>query len=187
MPVGMYVGLLNGTQYSPDLHLRTNRRPASARRIERVRVNREPVPAPVPADLELPMGPRTPAYRFFEALPAVISLTAVGLVFILPFIDAMLGAVYVLSIVGLMFVRAMLGAVDVARGFLRYRRSARVDWAARLTDLERAMDGLPSLAHPRGGFRAAEHEALVERVCGDPRSIMRPSNPAPRCRRGRLQ
>ncbi|MEY9258315.1 hypothetical protein ABH903_001334 [Brevibacterium epidermidis] len=95
--------------------------------------------------------------------------------FILPFVDAMLGAVYVLAIVGLMFVRAMLGAVDVARGLLRYRRSARVDWAARLTDLERAMDGRPSLAHPRGGFRAADHAALVAQVSADPRSIMRPS------------
>jgi hypothetical protein len=121
------------------------------------------------------MGPRAPAYRFFEALPAAISFTAVGLVFILPFIDAVLGAVYVLAIVGLMLIRVMRGAVDVARGFVRYRRSVRVDWAARLTDLERAMDGRPSLAHPRGGFRAAEHEALVEQVSVDPHSIMRPS------------
>ncbi len=122
------------------------------------------------------MGPRSPAYRFFEALPAIISFTAVGLVFVLPFIDAMVGAVYVLSIVGLMFARAMLGAIDVTRGFLRYRRAARVDWAARLTDLERAMDGRPSLAHPRGGFRAAEHKVLVEQITGDPGSIMRPSS-----------
>jgi hypothetical protein len=121
------------------------------------------------------MGPRAPAYRFFEALPAAISFTAVGLVFILPFIDAVLGAVYVLAIVGPMFIRAMRGAVDVGRGFVRYRRSARVDWAARLTDLERAMDGRPSLAHPRGGFRAGEHEALVEQVSVGPHSIMRPS------------
>jgi hypothetical protein len=99
----------------------------------------------------------------------------------------MLGAAYVLSIVGLMFVRAMSGAVDVARGFLRYRRSARVDWAARLTDLERAMDGLPSLAHPRGGFRATEHKALVEQVSGDPGVDHAPLDPVPRGRRGRLQ
>ncbi|WP_181272709.1 hypothetical protein [Brevibacterium oceani] len=150
--------------------MRTNRQSAS-----------EPVPSEGPRprqtsdDLELPLGPRTPAYRFFEALPAIISFTAVGLVFVLPFIDAMVGAVYVLSIVGLMFARAMLGAIDVTRGFLRYRRAARVDWAARLTDLERAMDGRPSLAHPRGGFRAAEHKVLVEQITGDPGSIMRPS------------
>ena len=189
-------GAVCGTKCSPDLHLQTNSCPAGAPRIERVRANREPVtavethsarpwisarfragsePGLLPIDLELPTGQRTLAYRFFEALPAAISFAAVGLVFILPFVDAMLGAVYVLAIVGLMFVRAMLGAVDVARGFLRYRRSARVDWAARLTDLERAMDGRPSLAHPRGGFRAAEHAALVAQVSADPHSIMRPS------------
>ncbi|HJE77012.1 MAG TPA: hypothetical protein K8V74_03600 [Brevibacterium epidermidis] len=161
--------------------MRANREPVTAVETHsarpwisaRFRAGSEPVLPPT--DLELPTGQRTPAYRFFEALPATISFTAVGLVFILPFVDAMLGAVYVLAIVGLMFVRAMLGAVDVARGFLRYRRSARVDWAARLTDLERAMDGRPSLAHPRGGFRAADHAALVAQVSADPRSIMRPS------------
>ena len=156
--------------------MRANREPLtsvethSARPRISARLKASSDPGLPPTDLELPAGQRTPAYRFFEALPAAISFTAVGLVFILPFVDAMLGAVYVLSIVGLMFVRAMLGAVDVARGFLRYRRSARVDWAARLTDLERAMDGRSSLAHPRGGFRASGHAALVAKVGADPHS-----------------
>ncbi|MCT1446047.1 MULTISPECIES: glycosyltransferase family protein [Brevibacterium] len=127
------------------------------------------------ADIELPTGERTRAYRFFEALPALISYTAIALVFVLPFVDAMLGAVYVLTIVGLTFVRAMRGAVDVARGFARYRRAARVDWRARLVDLERAMDGRAPLPVPLGGFRAAEHLAEVARVRADPASVMRPS------------
>ena len=127
------------------------------------------------ADIELPTGERTRAYRFFEALPALISYTAIALVFVLPFLDAMLGAVYVLTIVGLTFVRAMRGAVDVARGFARYRRAARVDWRARLGDLERAMDGRAPLPVPLGGFRAADHLAEVTRVRADPASVMRPS------------
>ncbi|MBR7502931.1 hypothetical protein KCW65_22875, partial [Mycobacterium tuberculosis] len=73
-----------------------------------------------------------------------------------PFVDAMLGAVYVLTIVGLTFVRAMRGAVDVARGFARYRRAARVDWRARLVDLERAMDGRAPLPVPLGARRVVE-------------------------------
>ncbi len=127
-------------------------------------------------DIELPTGERTPKYRFFEALPALISYTAIALVFVLPFIDAMLGAGYVLVIVGLTFVRAMRGAVDVARGFARYRRAARVDWRARLVDLERAMDGRASLPVPLGGFRAADHVANVARVRADPTSAKRPSD-----------
>ncbi|MFC9441953.1 MULTISPECIES: glycosyltransferase family 2 protein [Brevibacterium] len=125
--------------------------------------------------LELPTGRRTPVYRVFEALPAVISYTAIALVFILPFIDPMVGAVYVLTIVGLTFVRALRGAVDVARGFNRYRRSARVDWSARLVDLERAIAGLPALPSPQCGFRAADHAATVTRVREDPQAVMRPS------------
>lgn len=114
------------------------------------------------------------AYRFFERLPAIISFTAVGLV-VVPFIDARWAAFYVLAIGGLTFVRAIRGAVDVARGFVRYRRSARVDWNARLVDLERAMDGLPALPYPRAGFRAEDHAAVVDRIREDPASALRPS------------
>ncbi|MGO2862509.1 MAG: hypothetical protein ACTIC1_15220 [Brevibacterium sp.] len=147
-------------------------RPSTSSAIDPAQPPRLP---PLPVDLELPMGPRTRAYRFFERLPAIISFTAVGLVFILPFIDARWAAIYVLTIVGLTFVRAIRGAVDVARGFARYRRSARVDWNARLGDLERAMDGLPALPYPRAGFRAEDHAAVVDRIREDPTSVLRPS------------
>lgn len=130
-----------------------------------------------PADeLEIPLGPRSRAYRFFEALPAIISGSAIGLVFLLPFIDATLGAVYVLSIVGLTLVRALRGAFDVTRGFLRYRRCARVDWGARLLDLERAMDGIPRRPFPLFGFGAGDHAAALARVQEDPGAVLRPSS-----------
>ena len=130
-----------------------------------------------PADvLELPLGTRTRAYRLFEALPAIISFSAIGLVFVLPFIDAMAGAVYVLIVVGLTLIRAMRGAIDVSRGFMRYRRSSRVDWGARLLDIERAMDGHPSRPYPWSGFRAREHAAALARVRDDPGGVMRPSS-----------
>ena len=87
----------------------------------------------------------------------------------------MLGAVYVLVIVGFTLMRAMRGAVDVSRGFLRYRRSARVDWNARLGDLDRAMDGLPVRPFLWSGFRAPEHAPAVARAREDPGAVMRPS------------
>ena len=164
-------------QSSSDLHLRTNNWSGFSQRIDSVRTIRELsglVDRPA-AELELPTGPRTRRYRFFEGLPAIFSFTAIILVFVLPFIDAMVGAVYVLVIVGLTLVRAMRGAVDVSRGFVRYRRSARVDWNARLFDVERAMDGLPTRPYPWAGFRAADHAAALARVREDPGAVMRPS------------
>nr|WP_252199564.1 hypothetical protein [Brevibacterium sp. RIT 803] len=134
-----------------------------------------PATDPVSAELELPTGPRTRAYRFFEALPAIVSFSAIGLVFILPFINAMAGAVYVLIVVGLTLIRAMRGAVDVSRGFVRYRRSSRVDWGARLLDIERAMDGLPPRPYPWTGFQAKEHAASIVRVREFPGAVARPS------------
>lgn len=129
-----------------------------------------------PSDkLELPVGPRTRTYRLFEATPAIISFTAIGLVFILPLIDAMVGAAYVLIIVGLTLIRALRGAIDVSRGFVRYRRSSRVDWGARLLDIERTMDGLPPRPYPWSGFHAKEHAAAVARVRENPSEVVRPS------------
>lgn len=147
-------------------------------------MNREPsqaaasptLPQASSAELELPMGSRTRAYRFFESLPAIISFSAIGLVFVLPFIDATLGAAYVLAIVGITLFRAMRGALDVSRGFLRYRRSSRVDWGARLLDLERAMDGLPAHPYPWYGFRSGEHAAAVAHVRENPGTVLRPSS-----------
>lgn len=129
-----------------------------------------------PSDkLELPVGPRTRTYRLFEATPAIISFTAIGLVFVLPFIDAMVGAAYVLIIVGLTLIRALRGAIDVSRGFVRYRRSSRVDWGARLLDIERTMDGLPPRPYLWSGFHAKEHAAAVARVRENPSEVVRPS------------
>lgn len=130
-----------------------------------------------PADeLELPTGPRTRAYRCFEALPAIVSFSAIGLVFVLPFIDATAGAIYVFTVVGLTLFRAMRGAVDVSRGFVRFRRSSRVDWGARLLDVERALDGQPSRPYPWSGFRAQQHAATIARVRENPGAVMRPSS-----------
>ena len=70
-----------------------------------------------PADLEIPLGRRSRLYRAFEILPGVVSIAAIVLVFVVPFISPRAGAVYVLCVVGVMFLRAIRGSVDLARGY----------------------------------------------------------------------
>ena len=49
-------------------------------------------------NLEIPLGKRTPMYRFFEMLPALLSYGAFILLFVLAFFSPLLAAIYLLLI-----------------------------------------------------------------------------------------
>ncbi len=87
-------------------------------------------------DLEIPLGKRTKLYRFLEMLPGVLSYVAVILLFVLSWINPVLGAVYVLAVVSITFVKAVATAFRTIQGFKVMKRAERVDWRKRLTDLE---------------------------------------------------
>lgn len=129
-----------------------------------------------PADLEIPLGRRSRLYRAFEILPGVVSIAAILLVFVVPFISPRAGAVYVLCVVGVMFLRAIRGSVDLARGYGRFRTSARVDWAARLRDIACALEGRRVPASPPHAFRADRHRALLTQVAEHPGRYPHPTS-----------
>ena len=125
---------------------------------------------------EIPLGKRTRLYRCFEIVPAAVSYTALLLVFIIPFFSPRVGAYYVLAIVAIMFVRAIRGSVDLARGFARYKASARVDWAARLVDIGLTLDGKRVPPSPPGSFHVNEHRELLARIKAEPEKYIHPSD-----------
>lgn len=87
-------------------------------------------------DLELPQGKRRPLYRFFEILPGALSYFLVIALFVISWLNPMLGAVYVLIVVAITFVKAVATAFRTIQGYEVMRRAERVDWARRLEDLE---------------------------------------------------
>ena len=70
-----------------------------------------------------------------------MSYGALVLLVVLSAISPIVGSVYVLLVVGFMFIRGVRGAFDLVRGYNRYKRSARVDWGSRLTDIGLTLDG----------------------------------------------
>lgn len=110
-------------------------------------------------DLELPQGKRTALYRFFEILPGALSYTAVIGLFVISWINPMLGAVYVLIVVAITFVKALATAFRTIQGYEVMRRAERVDWAKRLADLED-----PHAAYERLYNRNDDSYALMEHV-----------------------
>ena len=87
-------------------------------------------------NLEIPRGKRTPKYRFFEILPGLISYGAIILLFVLSLIDPVLGSIYLFIIIASTLVKAISVAYRTIQGYNVIKRAERVDWRARLEDLE---------------------------------------------------
>jgi len=110
-------------------------------------------------DLEIPLGKRRPLYRFLEILPGVISYAAVILLFVLSWINPMLGAIYILIIVATTLVKAVGVAFRTLQGYKVVRRAEDVDWHKRLEDLEN-----PHEAFERLHSRKSESYGFAEHV-----------------------
>lgn len=89
-----------------------------------------------PPDFELPLGKRTKFYRFFEMLPAILSYGAFILLIILSLVSPLLAAVYLMLILIVLLVRAVGIMFHTLQGHNRLVQAQKVDWAARLADLE---------------------------------------------------
>ena len=87
-------------------------------------------------DLEIPQGKRTPKYRFLEILPGLISYGAIILLFLLSWLDPIIGSVYLFIIIAATLVKAIGVAYRTIQGYEVMKRAGRVDWRKRLEDLE---------------------------------------------------
>ncbi len=103
-------------------------------------------------DLELPLGKRTPTYRFFEILPGALSYAMILLLVILSIVSPTLGAIYLLIIITITLVKAVGVAVRTVQGYNEIQRAMKVDWHQRLADLK----------DPHGNFERLRGEIGVK-------------------------
>jgi len=87
-------------------------------------------------DLEIPLGKRTPKYRFFEMLPAILSYGLLLVPVVLSLIDPLLAAVFIIGYIIIWFVKAIGIAYRTIQGYNLLQRAQKVDWLGRLHDLE---------------------------------------------------
>ena len=88
------------------------------------------------SDLEIPQGKRKPLYRFFEILPGAISYGAIILLFLLSWLDPVIGSIYLFILIAATLVKAIAVAYRTIQGYEVIKRANRVDWSKRLADLE---------------------------------------------------
>lgn len=109
-------------------------------------------------DLELPLGKRTRLYRFLEILPGFLSYVCVILLFLLSWLNPVLGAIYLLLIVAATFVKAIATAFRTIQGHNVLKRAERVNWSKRLEDLEDPHEAYERLhGRKEGGYGFQEH------------------------------
>ena len=87
-------------------------------------------------NLEIPQGKRTPLYRALEILPGFISYGAIILLFLLSWLNPVLGAVYLFILISATLVKAIGVAYRTVQGAKVIERAERIDWRKRIEDLE---------------------------------------------------
>lgn len=87
-------------------------------------------------NIEIPLGKRTKQYRFFEMLPAILSYGAIILLIVLSLINPLWAAIYLLLFILTQFIKALGIAFRTIHGRSLLDKAQKVDWAARLKDLE---------------------------------------------------
>lgn len=127
-------------------------------------------------DLEIPLGKRTPKYRFFEMLPAILSYGAFVLLIVLSLLSPILAAVYLLIVIVTLLVKAVGIAFHMIIGNRRLESAQKVDWHSRLEDLETPSTTYSTLRrHHSDAFSATSHVDNLRLIKADPDSFPKPS------------
>lgn len=128
-------------------------------------------------DLEIPLGKRTPKYRFFEMLPALLSYGLLLIPVALSFIDPFIAAVFIIGYIILWFVKAVGIAYRTIQGYNLLQQAQKVDWLGRLNDLQDAEATLATYGdRPRkGNWRHKVHYRNLQMIADNPDKYYRPS------------
>lgn len=110
-------------------------------------------------DLEIPLGKRTPLYRFLEILPGALSYMMVILLVVLSLINPTIASIYLLVIITTTLVKAVAVAYRTIQGYGVVKRACRVDWHQRLADLSE-----PHEAFERLRERSSDAYGFLEHV-----------------------
>ena len=127
-------------------------------------------------NIEIPLGKRTKTYRFFEMLPALMSFGALLLLVVLSLINPFLAAIYLLAIIITTVVKAVGIAYHTTTGRSSMEAAQKVDWHARLAQLEHPKKYLSQqIGNDSDSFLYKDHISNLEDVAAHPESHPKPS------------
>lgn len=109
-------------------------------------------------NLEIPQGKRTRLYRFFEILPGFCSYGAIVLLFLLSWLNPVIGAIYLFTLISATLVKAIGVAFRTVQGSRVIKRAERIDWRKRVQDLQNPHDAYERLVGTNSNsYNFSEH------------------------------
>jgi hypothetical protein len=97
---------------------------------------------------------RSHRYRFFEALPGILSWLVLFLPLILSFINVTWAAVFVLAYLLINFARAIAGAIRALQGFRMLKQHQKLNWSEMLKEIEAGEVQSPNEQRPKWHYDA---------------------------------
>lgn len=131
------------------------------------------------SDIEIPIGKRTFKYRFFEMLPAILSYSAILILIVLSIFSPVLAAAYLMIVIVSMVVKAIGIAIHTIGGRKRLNGAVKVDWHARLADLEHPKESyekILTINNPKSEFGFDTHRDNLNIISQNPSAFPRPSD-----------
>ena len=126
-------------------------------------------------NLEIPQGKRKPLYRFFEILPGAISYGAIILLFVLSWLDPVLGAIYLFILIASTLVKAIGVAYRTVQGYEVIKRAMRVDWRRRMEDLANPHDAYERIHDDENkSYHFEEHVENLKLMAAMPGEYIKP-------------
>jgi len=127
-------------------------------------------------DLEIPLGKRTKAYRFFEMLPAMLSWGALILLVVLSLVSPLFAAVYLMLIIVTLLVKAVGIAYHTIGGRNNLERAQKLNWRERLEDLETPTESFELRSGSKSkAFAMGTHIDNLRLAAADPEAFPKPS------------
>jgi len=127
-------------------------------------------------NIEIPLGKRTRAYRFFEMVPALLSYGALVLLIVLSLVSPLLAAVYLMLIIVTLLVKAVGIAYHTIQGRNNLERAQKIDWRERLEDFENPQESYELRMKSRSkAFGMQNHIDNLRLAAADPAAFPKPS------------
>lgn len=130
-------------------------------------------------DIEIPLGKRTIKYRFFEMLPAVLSVSLVLLPIVLSLLSPLVATIFIIAYLIMWFVKAIGIAFRTIQGYHFLHQGQRTDWQARLADLEDPKKSIKSVAQKLQQnikeWRIRNHYYNLQKITQEPNKYFKPS------------
>lgn len=126
-------------------------------------------------NIEIPLGKRTKLYRFLEMLPALLSYGAVILLIVLSIFNPLWAAIYLLLFIITLLVKAIGIAFRTIQGHRILGLAQKVDWGARMSDLEDVSKALEYRRENSRSWRSHLHIQNLEAISTSPEWFPKPS------------